>query len=494
MEIKLLQREVPVWVSGDPVQKQASFHAETVIPDISEDAAEIVWTRGGLFLKGKEPGLHAVTVNGEAWASILYLTETGRLDTVRIQKEIEIVFDAETSDSEALPQLNWYLLGVQGKLLNPRKLGVTFEVKATLRSFMRGEALVETVLPEDIGMRLHTLKSRNSALTITSVSEKSFTLREQVSPTGGNSALQKIDAEELRFDGLRTEQIGNRCIVKGNMKLLVWGRDSAGMPAKEDHVIPFSQLLDCSEEPLEQSSVWIEPTSLYLERAEESEGDRSLDVEVHAVLQLCAYSRQDVVTICDAYSSMMPLTMEVCSKTLLVAVEPGEGHLRADGSLPVPDDMAALLSAEAKLGALERKDVDPRIPLYLDLFYRRSDGSLAAARRTMRLDASDIPGDADILSANVLWITAEEVEKGIHLQAEAELLWENAKKETVSTAALLRLEEESAWSRTESPSVSLVRRGGDSLWELAKEYRSSVELIQAVNEENAEFLLVPAEN
>ena len=71
MEIKLLQKEAPVWIAGDAIHQQVSFHAETVVPDTADDVQEIVWTRGGLLIKGKEPGLRAVSVSGEAWASVL---------------------------------------------------------------------------------------------------------------------------------------------------------------------------------------------------------------------------------------------------------------------------------------------------------------------------------------------------------------------------------------------------------------------------------------
>ena len=137
MEIKLLQKEAPVWIAGDAIHQQVSFHAETVVPDTADDVQEIVWTRGGLLLKGKEPGLRAVSVSGEAWASVLYLTENGQLESIRLRKDFEIVFEAETAEPDALPHLSWYLSGLQGKLLNPRKLSVSFEVQAALRSHER---------------------------------------------------------------------------------------------------------------------------------------------------------------------------------------------------------------------------------------------------------------------------------------------------------------------------------------------------------------------
>lgn len=493
MEIKLLQKESPVWVAGDPIHQQVSFHAEAVVPDTAEDVQEIVWTRGGLLLKGKEPGLHAASVTGEAWASVLYLTENGQLERIRLRKEFEIVFEAETSDPDALPHLAWYLSGLQGKLLNPRKLSVSFEVQATLRSFQRGSMLTETALPEGEWRGLHVLKEQTSALVLTAVSEKQFTLREQLPFSADQIALSQIDAEELNFALQGTEQVGSRCIVKGELQLQLLGRDDSKLPAKAAFRVPFSQLLDITEDALDQSSIRIEPNSVYLDWTEGSGGERSLDLEVHALLQFSSFTRRDVITIRDAYSTAMPLSAEQCDLALLRSAEARTCVFSADASVPMPDDLQELLAAEAKTGPLERKEEIARIPLYLDILYRSSDGSLAAARRSAKLDVTDIPADAVILSQRMSSFSASQEGAEIRFSGAAEIRWERTETEKISTLSLLRLDEEQAWSRTESPSVYLVRRGGESLWNLAREYRSSEELIRSCNAEDAKLLLIPAE-
>ena len=493
MEIKLLQRETPVWVTGDIIHKQVSFQAEAVVPDTAEDVQEIVWTKGGLLLKGKEPGLHAVTVVGEAWASILYLSETGMLESIRLRKEFEIVFDAETADPEALPHLAWYLSAVQGRMLNPRKLGVSFEVQAVVRSFRRGTLLTETALPEGEWHGLHILQEQKDSLVLTSVSEKPFTLREQLPLSEGQEALTRIDAEELRFDLQGTEQVGSRCIVKGELRLTLWGRNAAGLPANAEFRLPFSQLLDITEDSLDQSSIWIEPNSIYMDWTEGSGEARSLDLELHALLQFCALSHKDITIVTDAYSSAMPLAAESCAYTLLAAEKDGSVVLSADGALVMPNDLAELLASEAKLGALERSDDKALLPLYLDFVYRCGDGGLSSARRSMKLNVSDLPKDALQLSQRVLSLAVRQEEGELHIRAEAEILWHLEKTEPVSTLSLLSLDDESAWGKTESPSVYLVRRGGESLWVLAKNYRSSVDLIRSNNPEDADLLLIPAE-
>lgn len=493
MEIKLLQRETPVWVTGDILHKQVSFHAEAVVPDTAEDVQEIVWTKGGLLLKGKEPGLHALTIEGEAWASVFYLSETGKLDCIRLRKEIEIVFDAETSDPEALPHLSWYLSAVQGRLLNPRKLGVSFEVQALVRSFQRSNVLMKTSLPEGQWRGLHILQEQKETLVLSSVSEKPFTMREQLPLSENQNALTRIDAEELRFELQGTEQIGSRCIVKGELRLLLLGRDRDGIPTKAEFRVPMSQLLEITEESLDRSSVWIEPNSVYLEWTEGSGESRSLDLELHALLQFCSLARKEVTIATDAYSSAMPLSAECCNYTLLTAEEDGRSVLNTDGSLAVPDDMADLLASEAKLGALEHIDGKAQLSLYLDFVYRCADGSLGAARRSMKLNVPDLPEDAAVLTQRVMSLAVHQEEGQLRIHADAEILWHLEKAENVSTLSLLALDEANAWGKTESPSVYLVRRGGESLWTLAKDYRSSVDLIRTCNPEDADLLLIPAE-
>ena len=119
MEVKLKKRETHVYAEGEPMIRRCQFSAETVIPDSREDAGTLVWTQGGLLLKGKDAAGHSLSCRGEAWASVLYLTESGKLDTLRLQKEFEMSFETETVDPEALPQLSWQLSGLEGRLLNP---------------------------------------------------------------------------------------------------------------------------------------------------------------------------------------------------------------------------------------------------------------------------------------------------------------------------------------------------------------------------------------
>ena len=111
----------------------------------------------------------------------------------------------------------------------------------------------------------------------------------------------------------------------------------------------------------------------------------------------------------------------------------------------------------------------------------------------MKLDVKDVPENALILSQRLQSLIEEADGNEIRLSGCAEIRWELIETESISTLTILSLDEEKAWVKTDRPSVCLVRRGGERLWDLAKEYLSSEDLIRSFNAEDAEFLLIPAE-
>ena len=81
----------------------------------------------------------------------------------------------------------------------------------------------------------------------------------------------------------------------------------------------------------------------------------------------------------------------------------------------------------------------------------------------------------------------------LRLRAEAELLAEQQSKEQLDAVSSVELREDAAWNPSETPSLSLVFSHGENLWELAKEYRSTIEAISSCNPEGGNPLLIPAE-
>jgi hypothetical protein len=494
MEMKLVQKEASVWIEEEPILKRQQLSAEAVIPDSREDAKCVVWSRGGLLLKGKEPASHGCSFTGEAWAVVLYLTESGKTDSLRISREFEMDVDTEETDEEALPQISWQLSALEGRLLNPRKLGLSFEIQAAVSCFRRGTLMLEAALPPDAPGTVHLLEDAREALLLRQIREKSFSVRDTIQLRQEEKAPRSIAGEGIRFAELDTERLGARCVVKGELELVVWGPDETGLPVSCVFRIPFSQLVDLGEESEGEILVQAEPSSLYLDWQEGMDGQRSLDAELHGVLQLRVYARQALRFVTDGYCNLMPSRPVRESRTLLCALERRSSLLSGEESFPMPEDMQTLLAAEPKLGPLEADREQTQLPVSVDLLIRRKDGSMDALHRSFRLQAPPLPAGAKPLRRELSAFEAKAENGKLLFSGQARLLWDREEKETLEVLSGLELDEDAARDCEKLPALSLVLTKGESFWELAKEYHSSVEAIAACNPEPDEMLMIPTES
>lgn len=493
MEIKLTQKELPIWIEGNTCTRRAQVSTELVIPDTMEDASRIVWTRGVVFLKGKEPGIHETKVAGEAKAWILILTESGKLDCLSASKSFDMCFDTEAVDEEALPWVYFDLPAVETRMLNPRKLSLVFDIQAGLKSFSRSKLVVESALSEGEWKGLHLQREETEALTITQVREKTLTIREQLSLPRDFAGVKKLAGEEVRFEKLSTEQIGNRCIVKGELLLRLWGICDDDRPLSSESRLPFSLLLDTGEESMDACALRIEPSSLYLELSDCVGEDRSVDIELHAVAQACLFTRNTVHAIRDAYSTKMPAVAELKEISLLRELKSVNELVREERLTACPDDLEELLASEGKLGALEEDSEQNWIPMTIDFLYLKKDGGLDAARRTMRIGVNHARIENVHTDTVLRTFSLKKQEEGLLASCEAEMTWQSGQLQTFSFVNGITLEEEKAWKEEAVPGLFLVRRADESLWDLAKAFHSSVEAIQACNPEESEMLLIPTE-
>lgn len=492
MEIDLIQREIPVWQAERLPRRRTTLSAESVIPDTQQDVKYILSVRGDLLLKGKDLSPQGVSVSGEARATVLYLAEDGvSLGTLRLSKPFTLDFETPDPDENALPRLSWRLSGLEARILNPRKLAADFAVTADLEVYRRGTLCLSRELPEGDWPGLHLQRAEKTELALTGVCEKSFSLREQFSFPAGKPVPAQIAGEEICFRVLGCEQVGDRAIVKGEMRLSVWGLSEAGDPVRCCFSSSFSQLMEPGGAAMDRYRVRIEPSSAWFDFTEAIGGERMLDAEIHAVAQLCVWTREPVQAVTDAYSTRMPCACTREARSLLCAQELQNARLSAEERLPMPEDCGDLLAVLPHLGPPERDGGS--LPMSLELLYRTRDGAPAAAKRSLELKGGALPEGAVAGDALLLSLDVRPAGDTLEVRAEAELPWERQARETLDCLTGLELREDRAADPNTLPALTLVRPAGESLWELGKAYHSSEELIEGCNPTGAELLLIPTE-
>ena len=488
MELQFEAGTRRIWRECLHTEEKRLVELEGVVPDVSDDVGRIAAIRCTARMTSKELTGRGLRVTGEVEAVLLCITENAdAVQSVRLTKAFETEIDAPgltADEGQAFPRV----LRAEGRVLNPRKLGVSAELGVEVSLWKKEEAVVTLLPSEEDAALLCGLSAEAEAVPAAAVGEKSFALTESFVFPPERPAPKRILCAESAFSLGDTARIGSRLIVKGALLLSVlYEAEGYAWPLRQEFTAPLSQIVDLGAEDAVCCTLRCETTSLYTDLAD-GIGGPSLSAEVHAVLQAVCRVRETLRCLTDAYSNAMPLTFQTSALSLPQAAEPRSLSLTASELLAAGEDCAEILTV---LPGLSRQG--GAVCAELDLIYRTKNGEIAAAHRQLPL-RGETPGEG----ARVLSLTWRRCElriegEGVQCELEAELRAQELGERTLNALCSVRLDEEHPIDRAALPAVTLVRAEGESLWELARRYHSRVAAIESANpgERAGEMLLIP---
>ena len=476
--------------------KRIQESAESVVPDTEEDIGRIAAVQSSVLLKSKDLSGRGVLVTGEARACVLCIDERReRISCVRLAKPFSAEFEVAELSGEEQTLLSLAVAATDARLLNPRKLSVTFDLAAELSCYVPESVAVETALPGESCRGLHVRCAETELTLPNAVCEKSFVLNEQFPLPAGTGRPERLVCEQAEIRADDCQLIGSKAVVKGRALIRVaWLGEDGNGPVQASFSAPFSQIIDIGAETMELCTVQPQITGAYYDLIDSISGEKMLDAEIHILLQLVCRSRIRIRTVADAYSNLTPLDAQTETLRFSSADERRTLRVTAAESVDVMEDCSDVICVFPTLSRCSLEGQKLSAAANLDILYRTAGGELSAVRRTLMLEEDCGGGDARLLSASLAEIdlrpSGGSMETRVTL--EAQLLCETDNE--IGSISGVTLDEEQSFDLSRFPSLTMVRREGESLWEIAKRYHSSVEAIEAYaggETENEGMLLVP---
>lgn len=484
---------------ADPV-KRIQVSAESVVPDTQEDIGRIASVRSQVLLKGKEVTSRGISVSGELDTVLLYITEDEKnVAFLRLRRDYSMELEEADYPIDTLAQVRLTVCNTEARVLNPRKVAVTVELLAELNCFCREETVVETVLPEEADGLMHARKEKMDAFLVNGVCEKTFVLNEQFRFPEGKPAPEQLVAQNVDFLIEDVQQVGSRAVVKGKAIVDVcYLAGDAPYPQQTRFSTVFSQIVDTGAEECVASTVHAELTGAYVDLVDTISGEKAMDAELHAVLQMVSRSRQEVCAFTDVYSNRCPLQCSFREMSVPEVSEEQHFRLRGEEELSIAEDCEDVLSVYPSVISFSLNEDYPLLSVGLDVLYRRRSGELSAVRRQMELKGESTLPDIRLYGGRII-NTELRPEGGIlRCRIEAELSGQSFRTRDGQAVTAVTLRDDEPYATAELPTVTLVRAGEEDLWELAKRYHSSEEAIcqlrDALGLENASMLLIPRES
>ena len=296
MEIKFENKNVSMYREISRQTKKVQESAESVVPDTDDDIGRIATVQSYVMLKSKDITSRGVLISGEAVASLLYITESQEsMSFVRLSKSFSVEYEVPEIESDAAAQIKLSILSTEARVINPRKVSVTFEISGELSCYKQESISIESRLPENACRGLHARYESAELMFTDAVCEKTFAVNEQFAFPGGKPKPSRLVSGRAEFVVSDSQLIGTKVIVKGSAELAVcYLSDEVNYPVRTEFCTPFSQIIDIGEECMDSCCVSIELTGAYFDIIDTVNGDKALDAELHAVMQLVCRSRKRI--------------------------------------------------------------------------------------------------------------------------------------------------------------------------------------------------------
>ena len=484
MELTLEKRSIPCFNKVYDSRFTREETAESVVPDIMPDIEEILSADGIVLLRSKQSEAGRVSLTGSIGVQVLYLPEDGA-HLKRLSLDIPFSISEESPEffdgTRAIVGVR--LTDIEARALNPRKVLVRAAVCVDLQCYEERELEVcDGVAGEaDILVR-HSLCGFSP---VTGVREKTFVLADEYMLPSSRLHFGELLSERVDFAVEDVKAVGNKLIFKGAAQVsLLYSSEDESELAEAAFTTSFSQIIDM-ESAYDQpdTDVRIMLTGAYFEPVQASEG-WSISCELHMVAQAACSEKIELRYVSDAFSTGHEA--EVYRETLDVGGVERKMVVRETFRelYEVTNPVREVIRARATLSPPEVIGREVICPATVNVIYRDDSGRICSTDKAFEVRVSielENAMEVNVTNVSCTEVYASGAAGGMEIRVPFDIDLAVISQRGVEVVSGIELSDEPVAERSERPSVTVVSAESADIWELAKKYRSTPELIAAAN-------------
>ena len=460
---------------------------ELRLPDGMPDIGFVVGAWAQLLLRGKEWHGSSAQVTGGVMVTVLYMPEEGEdVQKVETWLPFQAKWELPGTENEGTICADALLRSVDARSISARKLMVRTNVGVMGEFWQNAEAWTYAPgeLPGDIALLRRTLPVCLPKET----GEKAFVLEEELSFPANAPKPATLLRCHMQPEIIDKKIMSDKVVFRGMMLVRALYRGEDGQLHTWDFEVPFSQYSELSREYEQGASARFVTALTSLETDMDPEGRLLLKAGLTGQYLICDRTTLEIVE--DAYSPRRSVTPQLQTLEFPVVLDMQQQTIAAEQIAQavgsgleltfLPDHPGITMTGQFQLLQHEL-DSDPQITIHRweqpnPLTNANGTQQLTVIRPTGKPQYA-FDGNATLLHADILCDCMTLSSNGIPMVAGLEV-------------------GEMAAADPNRPSLILKRAGKQSLWQLAKENGSSVEVIRVANKLEAEpdgdkMLLIP---
>ncbi len=464
--------------------------AEIIVPDSFPDVNRVVDSFGTLLVREKEVASGSVSLSGGVKAGVLFVPEgSDSPELLEAYLPFTVHKEHDALGQDAHVQCLCRIKEIDARMLNSRK--VLIRVSLSCRVIAYGKREVQLFDQEQAEEGV-CLKRTTVPMTVAlETGEKTFTINDEVDLPDGTPPVDRVLKGLYRVQISEKKMIGNKAVFKGDLIIhtLYLGMD--GSCNVYEAALPFSQYVELGRDLDDQeASLWVSFSGAELEPDGQMECHRLL-VSLNLLVQCTVTGTQQVTYIEDGYGLTQALEPQWQSVKMTGRLDSQEFSDTLQGALTVP--AKSVLDAWGYCDDVMQQRNGERTVLQFGvccnvLYYDQNDllqGKMVRTNKTvdMALSSAAFCRPATQITGPIAYTAGSNAEIRCPVVTQAECFAQQEFR-GIRGGELQPLPAEE-----DRPSVVLRLVGPEeSLWSVAKSYRTTVNDILQANDLPSEQL------
>lgn len=479
---------------------QLTLEDDYIVPDVKSDMARIIHTQGKIQIDESKISNQSLWISGRLNFVLLYRSDDDNkkleaiLGTIPFQEKI-LMDDLEDGDAV---RIKGQVEDISASMINSRKLGIRAVIN--LEAVAENTENVEMTLGMEQGRDYQQKLSRRNIMVMTENRKDVLRIRKESDIPGSRPNMDEVIFTSGDIRNLEQNPTNDGIMIQGEAYVCLIYR------CKEDDqiicyetMIPFSGKVE-SEGMDPKDTYWLDivPTSVEVEAREDYDGEpRTIGMEIIFDIQLKIWKEQEMEILEDFYSLEKKVIPEKESVRLEELLVKNQAKIRLGDTFKLENSKEKMLQICCYRGDVTVENTKKEEGglfvegfLKVHILYMTSDEYMPMGHheaflpieQLIEVPESDNPGwyelqtDIQQLQVNLLDGMEYEVKATVNLSV---IAFEDVRIDKILSAEEVGLDMEEL--QNQPGFVGYVVQENESLWDIAKNYHTTVEQIMRTN-------------
>ncbi len=492
--------------------KEVPLDIDFTLPDYCPDIQKILKCSVKPHIASRNISGGQISIEGNAEIKIIYIDSSSpQIRCCENSAMFSTSLDMKNTPENATPFTTVKTEYINCRAVSPRKIDLHGALSVCAKVFEKSNIEVSSsVNGQDIEQKISKISMSN----LTGVGQQQFSISETLEIDENKPTPEMIINSEVIFLGDEPKIMQNKVVVKGtlNIKTLYISDIESGAIEKAEYQIPVSQIVDVTGVSDECECITkVEILENKIEIPNDSENNRNLiSVNIKCAATVFAFCPKEINVVTDVYSrkhetqnTYSPLETQQILKNF-------SETLSIQESSEIPNtDIKEIISITPSVTNVKTYMSDEKISvkgtLKLDILGIDSDDMPFYSERTIDFEKSlsetlhgeNIEFETGIIPTEIKVISQSGNKISFSVSLIANIIAYSTQKANMVTD--VKADEASAPQNPNAPSVTVYFANQDeSVWDIARKYRSSVNSIKEENNlsadvlEESQMILIPA--